>query len=72
MTSQALQMKQMDLGVPHPGKATVPSTETGGRLAAACMTGAGAVLLFGFRTPLGGGKQLALACTLIPCTMPRE
>ncbi|XP_069323356.1 small ribosomal subunit protein eS24-like [Eulemur rufifrons] len=56
MTNRLLQKKQMVTRVLHPGKATVPKAEIGGKLAKMYKTTADVIFVFGFRTHFGDGK----------------
>uniref|UniRef100_G1Q8K1 40S ribosomal protein S24 n=1 Tax=Myotis lucifugus TaxID=59463 RepID=G1Q8K1_MYOLU len=51
-----LQRKQMVIDVLHPGKATVPKTETREKLAKTYKNTPDVIFVFGFRTHFGGGK----------------
>ncbi|KAK1329393.1 hypothetical protein QTO34_011577 [Cnephaeus nilssonii] len=63
MTNRPLQRKQMVIDVLHPGKATVPKTETRGKLAKMCKTTPDALFVFGFRTHFGGGTTTGFGMT---------
>ncbi|EPQ16640.1 40S ribosomal protein S24 [Myotis brandtii] len=56
MTNRLLQREQMVIDVLHPGKATVPKTETREKLAKMYKTTPDVIFVFGFRTHFGGGK----------------
>ncbi|XP_045143016.1 40S ribosomal protein S24-like [Echinops telfairi] len=56
MTNRLLQREQVLIDVLHPGKATVPETETGEKLAKMYKTAPDVIFRFGFRTHFGGGK----------------
>ncbi|XP_032971766.1 40S ribosomal protein S24-like [Rhinolophus ferrumequinum] len=56
MTSRLLQRKGMVIDVPHPGKATVPTTEIWEKLAKMYKTTPNVIFVFGFRIHFGGGK----------------
>ncbi|XP_012514916.1 PREDICTED: 40S ribosomal protein S24-like [Propithecus coquereli] len=56
LTNQLLQRKQMVIDVLHPGKATVPKTAIGEKLAKMYKTTSDVIFVFGFRTHFGGGR----------------
>ena len=60
---QTTEQKQMVADGLHSGKATVPKTEIGGKLATVSKTTPDVIFVFGFRTHLGGGKTTGLGVT---------
>ncbi|EHA98509.1 40S ribosomal protein S24 [Heterocephalus glaber] len=56
MTNRLLQRKQMVIDVLHPGKATVPETETREKVTKMYKTTPDVTFAFGLRTHFGGGK----------------
>nr|XP_039334148.1 40S ribosomal protein S24-like [Saimiri boliviensis boliviensis] len=56
LTNRLLHRKQMVIDVLHPGKATVPKTETQEKLAKMYKTTPDVIFVFGLRTHVGGGK----------------